>query len=141
MARRLYSLLNTSASAMGSGSKCAPISADCPAADAGVLRERAAFWSPVLFVACPDSNHRGKKFLISRNWNTRVVVCVCVCVAGGRDSEITSAAPRCSELAVDLDHGSKPVHDVHGLSIFTGDDALVWGPRHPPDQPRKAPAY
>jgi hypothetical protein len=76
MARRLYSLLNTSASAMGSGSKCAPISADCPAADAGVLRERAAFWSPVLFVACPDSNHRGKKFLISRNWNTRVVVCV-----------------------------------------------------------------
>ena len=45
------------------------------------------------------------------------------------------------EVAVDLDHGSATGHDVHRLSIFTGDDALVWGPRHPPDQPRKAPAY
>lgn len=40
-----------------------------------------------------------------------------------------------------LDHGSATGHDVHRLSIFTGDDALVWGQRHPPDQPRKAPAY
>jgi hypothetical protein len=32
-------------------------------------------------------------------------------------------------------------HDVYRLSIFTGDDALVWGSRHPPDPPRKAPAY